>query len=106
MELIAKKTFRGRNSRLIKKGERFTVDPLLGRVYLAVGHAEHPPREVAHMTPPLTEGHVRKGGQNSTPSQVVVRPEAPSPIPYNTRMMTADAPRPRRGGRRKKSDSE
>lgn len=88
MELIAKKTFRTRNSRIVKKGERFSCDALLGRVYLTVGHAEHPPREIAAPEPKVPE---------------------PAPQVYNTRVMTADVPQqqPRRRGRpRKKTETE
>jgi hypothetical protein len=30
-------------------------------------------------TPPITEGRVKKGGQNRWPSQVAIRPPAPTP---------------------------
>lgn len=96
MELVAKKNFRGRNSRLIKKGERFSVDHILGRVYLEVGHAEYPTRDMGK-----TEQEVR----------ALVSTLEVVPPTYQTRVMTAETAAPivpakRRPGRPRKAKSE
>jgi len=77
MDLVAKKAFRIGNRGRVAKGERFSVDPVVGRVYVAIGHAEHPPRVVA-------------------PAPVPAPAKAPEPAPapeqtYQHRMMSAEA---------------
>lgn len=92
MELIAKKTFRVHNGRRVKKGDRFTTNDVMGRIYLYAKNAEHPPRV---LTPPPAPA----------PAPVLAPNPVRTPV-YETRVMTADVDTPivRRGrGRPRKS---